>query len=231
LWKEKMRLNAGPQVAHTMTWILGRSLLLSVAVAVLCAGCGWRSSDDATKPTAAKPVTRKSVNATDELLRNMVSAVAANKPSSTPIQVKFDLRDRPQVGQPADVDLAIVPMSASVDRVSGTVAGEEGLEIVDGAQIAATEHPAEGSPIRQSVKILPKQPGIFTVHALVTVEAAGQTTTETYAIPLIAAVDGPDAPGKRVGPSATAAVAAAAPARVGESAAHTTVPPGTAAAQ
>jgi len=136
-------------------------------------------------------VTRKTVSATDELLRNMVSAVASNKPSSTPIQVKFDLRDRPHVGRPADVDLAIVPMSASVDRVSGKVEGEEGLEIVDGAQIAATEHPAEGSPIRQSVKILPKQAGIFTVHALVTVDAAGQTSTETYAIPLIAAGDAP----------------------------------------
>jgi len=178
-------------MARTMTWILGRTLLLSVAVAVLCAGCGSRSPGDGAKPTPAKPVTRKTVSATDELLRNMVSAVASNKPSSTPIQVKFDLRDRPHVGRPADVDLAIVPMSASVDRVSGKVEGEEGLEIVDGAQIAATEHPAEGSPIRQSVKILPRQAGIFTVHALVTVDAAGQTSTETYAIPLIAAGDAP----------------------------------------
>ena len=83
-----------------MTWILGRSLLLSVALAVLCAGCGSRSSGDAAKSTAAKPANRKTVNATDELLRNMVSAVAANKPSPMPIQVKFELSDRPRVGQP-----------------------------------------------------------------------------------------------------------------------------------
>ena len=207
-----MRLNAGPRVARTTTWILGRNLLLSAAAAVLCAGCGWHSSGDGAKPKAAKPVAR-TVSATDELLRSMVSAVAANKPSNMPIQVKFDLRDRPRVGQPVDVDLAIVPMSASVDRVSGKVLGEEGLEVVDGAQIAATDHPTEGTPIRQSVKVLPKQEGIFTVHALVTVEAGSETSSETYAIPLIAGSDAPDSTGKPVGPGAAAAVAAAAPAR------------------
>jgi len=190
-----------------MTWILGRNLALSVAAAALLVGCGWGSSGDAAKPAAAKPVTRKAVNAAAELSRNMVSAVAANKPSALPIQVKFELRERPQVGQPVDLELAIVPMSASVDSVSGKVEGEEGLEVVEGAQIAPTDHPAEGTPIRQSVKVLPKQEGIFTVHALVTVEAGSDTSSETYAIPVIAGGDAP-------GPDAAAAVAAAAPARV-----------------
>jgi hypothetical protein len=195
-----------------MTWILGRSLLLSVAVAALCAGCGWRSSGDA-KPAAPKPAA-KTVTATDELLRSMVGAVAANKPSTVPIQVKFELRDRPRVGEPAEVELAIVPMSASVDRVLGKVVGEEGLEVIDGAQIAPTDHPVEGAPIRQSVKVLAKQAGIFTVHALVTVEAGSDTSTETYAIPLIAAADVPESPGKPLGPSAAAAVATAAPTHI-----------------
>jgi hypothetical protein len=160
----------------------------------------------------------------------MVSAVAATKPSSVPIQVKFELRDRPRVGQPTDLELAIVPMSASVDRVSGKVEGAEGLEVVDGAQIAATDHPPEGSPIRQTVKVLPKQEGIFTIRALVTVDAAGQTSTETYAIPLIAAGVAADS-GQPVGHGAAAAIAATAPARVDAPAGHATIPPGTAAAQ
>ena len=148
----------------------------------------------------------------------MVSAVAANKPSALPIQVKFELRDRPRVGQPVNLDLAIVPMSAAVDRVSGKVEGEEGVDVVDGAEIAATDRPVEGAPIRQAVKVLPKHEGILTVHALVTVDSAGQTSSETYAIPLIAGDGSTDLPGKAAGPATTAAIAAAAPARVGESA-------------
>jgi len=196
-----------------MTWIFGRNLALSVAAAALLVGCGWGSSGDAAKPAAAKPATAKAVSAADQLSRNMVGAVAANKPAALPIQVKFELRDRPQVGQPVELDLAIVPMSASVDRVSGKVEGEEGVEVVEGAQIAPTDRPAEGTPIRQSVKVLPRQDGIFTVHVVVTVDASGT----------------PDLPAKPAGPATAAAVAAAASGRVGEPAHVGT--PGTAAAQ
>jgi len=212
-----------------MTWIFGRNLALSVAAAALLVGCGWGSSGDAAKPAAAKPATAKAVSAADQLSRNMVGAVAANKPAALPIQVKFELRDRPQVGQPVELDLAIVPMSASVDRVSGKVEGEEGVEVVEGAQIAPTDRPAEGTPIRQSVKVLPRQDGIFTVHVVVTVDAAGQTSSEAYAIPLIAGSGAPDLPGKPAGPATAAAVAAAASGRVGEPA-HAGAP-GTVAAQ
>jgi hypothetical protein len=194
-----------------MTWILGRSLVLSIAAAVLIAGCGSRSSGGSPPGQAPiKAVTRKAVNPADELSRTMVSAVAANKPSTLPVQVKFELRDRPDVGQPVDVDLAIVPMSASVDRLSGKVEGEDGLELLDGAQIAATDRPAEGVPIRHAVKVVARREGIFTVHAVVAVDAAGQTSTETYSMPLIAGGGAPDLPAKpAAGPPATAAVAAA----------------------
>jgi hypothetical protein len=207
--------------------MFGRNLALSVAAAALLTACGSRSSGGAAIPTAAKPVTRKTLSAADEVSRNMVSAVAANKPSALPIQVKFDLRDRPQVGEQAELDLAIVPMSASVDRVSGKVEGEEGLEVVDGAQIAATDHPAEGTPIRQSVKVVPRQEGIFMVHAVVTVDAAGQTSSETYAIPLIAGGVPPDQPVKPAGTAPAPAIAAAGSAQP----AHGSSPAGTAAAQ
>jgi hypothetical protein len=210
-----------------MIWNLSRNLSLSIAAAALLAGCGSKSSSDAAKP-AAKAVIRKALNPADELSRNMVSAVAATKPSTLPIQVKFELRDRPQIGAPASLDLAIVPMSASIERVSGKVEGEEGLEIVEGAQIAATDRPTEGTPIRQSVKVLPRQDGIFTVHAVVSVDAGGQTSSETYSIPVIAGNGSGDLPTKSAGPATAAAIPAGAPA--GLEGKRTAVP-GTAAAQ
>jgi hypothetical protein len=193
-----------------MTWILGRNLALLLAAATLLAGCGWGSpSGAAAGKGTTRPITRKALSAADEVARTMVSAVAANKPSTVPVQVKFDVRDHPDVGQPVEVDLAIVPMSGSVDRVSGKVEADEGIEVVDGAEIAATDRPAEGTPIRHSVKVLPKREGIFTVRAVVTVDASGQSSTETYAIPLIAAGGTPGQPGK---PTTGPAVASAAPA-------------------
>jgi hypothetical protein len=139
----------------------------------------------------------------DQLSRDMVSAVASTKPSAVPVQVKFELRGRPDVGQPVDIDLAIVPMSGSVDRVSGKVEAEDGLELVEGGDIAASDRPTEGVPIRHAVKVLPKREGIFTVRAALTVSSAGVASTESYSMPLIA--------GNPAGSPATPAAPAGAP--------------------
>ncbi len=210
-----MRLNAEPEVTHTRK----RDLALILAAAALCGGCGSHSpgGGPAGQATTQK-VAGKPVNPIDQLSRNMVSAVPSSKPSTLPVQVKFELRERPDVGQPLEVDLAIVPMSASVDRVSGKVEGDDGLELIEGGEIAAADRPAEGVPIRHSIKVLPKREGLFTVHALLTVDASGQPATDTYSMPLIASPAPPDDAGKPAGTS-TAAVTA-----------HTTAS-GTAAAQ
>ena len=191
-------------------------LTLVVLAAALLNGCGSHSpgAGPAGHP-AGKTAAKKPLTPEDEFSRNMVSAVAANKPSMVPVQVKFDLRDRPDVGQPVQVDLAIVPMSASVDRVSGKVEGEDGLELIEGAEIAATERPVEGVPIRHAVKVLPRRQGIFTVRAVVTVDAGGVASTESYSLPVIAGAGAGESTGKP-GPAAAAAASTAAPARVSE---------------
>ena len=185
---------------------LGRNLALVLAAAVITSGCGSHSTDAGTQ-TPAKSAIKKAANPADRLSRNMVSAVAATKPSTLPVQVKFDLKDRPDVGQPASVDLAIVPMSASVDRVSGKVEVDDGLDLVDGAEIAPSDRPAEGVPIRHTVTVLPKRPGIYTVRAVLTVDAAGTSSTDSYSIPVIADSAASESPAKPGAPAAGAAAA------------------------
>ncbi len=183
--------------------------LAPVLAAVMLTACGSHSAGTPAPGAAAKSVAPKPLNPLDQLSRNMVSAVAATKPSTIPVQLKFELLSRPDVGQPVEVDLAIVPMSASVERISGKIEGEDGLELIEGAEIGATERPPEGVPIRHSVKLVPSREGIFTVRAALTVDAAGVSSTEAYSIPLIASAA---APGTPAGP----APAAAAPARVSQ---------------
>jgi len=194
--------------------MLSRNLALSVAAAAVLAGCGAHSDSSPTSQTPVKTITRKAVNPADDT-SHMVAAVAASKPSTLPVQLKFDLHDRPDIGQPLEVDLAIVPMSASVDRVVGNLEGEDGLELLDGGQIAPTDHPTEGVPIRHSVKVLPKREGMFTLHAVLTVDAGGQASTGSYSVPVIAAAKAPAAPDKPQGsPKATGAIGPAASAQV-----------------
>ena len=198
-----------------MIRILCRNLALALAAAALLDGCGSHSpGGGSAAQTPPKTVAKKAMNPRDELSRNLVSAVASNKPSTLPVQVKFELRDRPDVGQPVEVDLAIVPMSASVDRVSGKVEADDGLELVEGHEIAAADRPAEGVPIRHLVKVLPKREGIYTVRAILTVDAAGVSSTEAYSLPVIAAAAPTESSGKPAAPAPAASAAALAPARV-----------------
>ena len=78
------------------------------------AGCGLRLRDYPVRHHrgGSAPRRRKPANPADARLRTMVNAVPGHKPTTLPVQVKFDLRDRPQVAQPLDIELVIVPLSA-----------------------------------------------------------------------------------------------------------------------
>jgi len=184
----------------------GRNLALGLAVAGFLGGCGSGSSSGTTSKTAA--AARRMIKPAD----NLVTALGIAKSTGAPVQVKFEVRDRPAVGQPVEVDLVIVPKSAAVDRIAGQIQADEGLEVVDGGQIAASERPAEGAEIHHPITMRAKRDGIFTFSALLTVDAGGQTLTESFAMPLIAGAGMNDQPAQPVAPAPGAAPAGASPA-------------------
>ena len=171
-----------------------RTLTLCMAAGLLMSGCGSRSQQGAATPATRTPAARKAINPADAISANMVSAVPVNKTPSVPVEVRFEVKDHPQIAQPVAVDLVIVPLSASVDRVSGKVQTEDGLDLLDGEQIPASDRPTEGVPIRHTVRVQPKQDGIFMFSVVVTVDAAGQSSTQTFTMPLIAGSGMPDLP-------------------------------------
>jgi hypothetical protein len=182
-------------------WTLTRNLAVWLLAAGTLCGCG--SGEPAGTSDRAAALHAHAAKRADPLAVRMVSAVAAGKSSAVPVEVKFDLRQRPGVSQPLDVDLVIVPTSANVDRISGKVVADDGLDLVDGAQIPATDRPAPGVPISHTIKVLPKRDGIFTFSAVVTVDSGGQSTTETYSMPLIAGAGLAGAPAKSTTAAAT----------------------------
>src|SRR5215831_6850939 len=155
----------------------------TLAAALMLAGCG--SSE--TPPAGAKPAaTLRKAPPANLVSPNMVAAVSSGTHGgASSVQVKFELRGRPQVATPLDIDLVIVPVTANVDRVSGKLEVGDGLELAEGAEIPAADRPPEGIPITHTVKVLPKRDGIFTVTATLAVDAAGVSTNQTFAIPVI----------------------------------------------
>jgi hypothetical protein len=166
------------------------------AVAILC-GCG-SSETPATATSAARPgqAAPRKAQPVSLVPPDMVSAARASGTGPPAVQVKFELRQRPAVAQALDIDLAIVPASGALDEVSGKVEVGDGLELAAGGQIPPTERPVEGVPILHSIKVLPKKNGIFTVSAVLSVDSAGQSLSQTFSIPVIVGAALPEPPAK-----------------------------------
>ena len=101
------------------------------------------------------------------------------------LQVKFELAGRPEVGDPVDVDLVIVPQADNIDRITGTVQADDGVEVVSGGDISTTEKLTFGTPIHHALKVRAKRDGIFTLSAALNIESGGQTLAPVYSMPLI----------------------------------------------
>jgi hypothetical protein len=164
-----------------------------MVAAALLSGCGSSSgSGQDTAATRSKKAHPQAANAPGSLpTADMVAGVSPAK-VGPPVQLKFELREAPVPGQLLDVDIAVLPDAPAINRIYAKFQGGEGLDLVEGSDLPAIDKPALGSVIRHVVKVLPKQDGIFTLSAAVSVDLADDSITRTYSIPVIVGDGLPD---------------------------------------
>jgi hypothetical protein len=172
---------------------LRASGLIAIAAGLLLGVCACGSGDKsaaAASPTAASKSHKKQSKTAvskpgEEALGDMVAAVSASKPGP-PVELKFAMNSRPEVGQVMDLNVAVVPRAPVPDSVSVSFTVVEGLEIIEGSQLERVDKLVDGAPIRHVVRLLPKRDGIFTLTAVVSFVAGNQDSTRTFSIPVIA---------------------------------------------
>jgi hypothetical protein len=169
-------------------WLAAAALALSQsgcgsgeksAAAQAAGGAQTASVHGATKGKKAGP------GAGEDNLADMVSAVSAAK-AGPPVELKFALPTRPEVGQVMDLEVAVIPRAPVPASVSASFQVVDGLEIVAGSHLERVDQLVDGKPIRHVVKVLPKRDGIFTLTAVVSFEQANQEWARTFSIPVIA---------------------------------------------
>ncbi|HEY2144954.1 MAG TPA: hypothetical protein VGH12_02710 [Steroidobacteraceae bacterium] len=133
------------------------------------------------KPTA--PVVQKRGPTAAEQTAGMVEAAVQGK-SQAPVLLKFDLAQRPKVGQPLEINLAVIPQ---VDANPATIQVKGGDDVsVAGAgqfDIAAAE---AGAVYRQSVNVTPTAEGVLLVGVSVSLKHDEVTDVTAFSIPIIA---------------------------------------------
>jgi hypothetical protein len=168
----------------TSTRILRAGLAVAVAVVLGLTGCGSSSESSAAASARRRAAHPQHSAPTSIAPTDMVAAVSAGK-AGPPVDLRFELRESPQAGQVLDVDIALLPDAPSIGRIYAKFHGGEGLDLVEGGELDVVEKPAQGAVIRHVVRVLPKQDGIFTVGATVSVDLADDSIVRTYVIPVI----------------------------------------------
>jgi hypothetical protein len=162
---------------------------LAAGLVLGISGCGSADKPASTAaPASVKPHKPKAMvpaKPGEDDLGDMVAAVSAAK-AGPPVELKFALPARPEVGQVMDLDVAVIPRSPVPDSVSVSFQPTDGIDIVDGSQMERVDKLVDGTPIRHVVKILPKRDGIFALTALVSFAASNQDWSRTFSIPVIA---------------------------------------------
>ncbi len=169
---------------------VGWLAILAAGALLGASGCNWGDPKPHEPSGSAKTHKAKAADGPakpgEQSLGDMVAAVSTAK--GPPVELKFSLPSRPEVGQVTEIDVALVPSQPVPESLSISFQVVEGLEIVDGSQMERVENVTPGTPIRHVVKVLPKRDGIFTLTAVVSFTASNLESSRTFAIPVIAGV-------------------------------------------
>jgi hypothetical protein len=160
-------------------------VLMACAVASLSA-CHRNSDPEpaaAPAPRAAVPVPVKKGPNAAELTRGMVEAASQGK-SQLPVQLKFDLLQRPTVGQTLDISVAVLPQ-IDANGADILVAGGEGLTVAPGENPISLAGVQAGEVYRQSVRVTPTATGVLLLNLTVSLKHDEIIESRAFSIPLI----------------------------------------------
>src|SRR5580692_3427316 len=156
--------------------------LCIVAAAGACHGDSGTPPPPTVKPQVSVAVPVKKGPTAGELTAGMVEAASQGK-SQLPVDIKFDLQQRPALGQPLDVNIAVVPqIDAGAAQIQ--IAGE-GFTIPPGTNPIALPTVAAGEVYRQTVKVTPIAAGVLLLGLTISLKHDEMTESRSFSIPVI----------------------------------------------
>ena len=163
-------------------------VLLMCAVAALSA-CNRDSSpappgNAATQVKPKAPAVVKTGPTAAEQTAGMVQAVAQGK-SQAPVELKFDLGNRPKVGQALQINLAPIPQIPA-SPASIQVNGADGITVDAGANQFDIPAAEAGEVYRETVSVTPNAEGVLLVGVTVSLKHDEITDSKAFSIPIIA---------------------------------------------
>lgn len=162
---------------------LAMLVLLAVPTLYGCSGAdrsaadGQGAADGKSGDAAAKAAAAKS--------DGMVAAVSATGKPGASVDLKFDIATKPELNQPLQVSVAVVPRAADIAQLRVVFQSNESVEVQSGSEMPVQERPADGVPVPHSVTVVPRREGVLYVGAVALVESGAGSVARSFAIPII----------------------------------------------
>jgi hypothetical protein len=154
-----------------------------LAAALAACGGGDKSADQPDITPTRKNGGDKAASATvapgDE---RMATAVATGK-TSAPVDLQYDLLAKPDVGQPFEIELALLPRLAA-DTLEVEVSGIPGLTLVSGGSVKF-EGITAGERYTSKVLARADAAGLYYVNVVVRMITKVQTEARAFSIPVV----------------------------------------------
>lgn len=163
----------------------GSRVLAVVALAAVLAACGRGEDQAAVTPapsaTAEGGATDAAPVETPEDKR-LANAVPTGK-TAAPVDLKYDVLAKPQVGQPFEIELALLPRLAA-DALEIEVTGIPGLAIVSGG-VAKFEGVSSGDRHVARVLVQADAAGIYYANVVARMITQSRSEARTFSVPVV----------------------------------------------
>jgi len=125
---------------------------------------------------------RAAATAADDKTANLATAVADSK-TSAPIDLKYDVLAKPDIGQPFEIELVFVPQVAA-DTLEVEVNDAPGLTLV-GERAASFAPVTGGETYTHKVLLRGDNAGLFYVSVIAKVSTKVQSESRAFSIPVV----------------------------------------------
>ena len=169
--------------------MMGTKALLLCAAVMAVAACN-RDSGSVPAATAVShikpkaPVAPKPNATAAEQTAGMVQAATEGK-SSLPVELKFDIAQRPKVGQPLEINLALIAQIAA-SQATIQVAGDDAISVAPGANQFDIPAAEAGEVYRETVNVTPNAEGVVVLGVTVMLKHDEIVDQRVFSIPIIA---------------------------------------------
>jgi hypothetical protein len=157
--------------------------LCTVVAAVACHRESETPQPVVVKPHVPTTAAVKKGPTPEQLTAGMVEAASQGK-SQLAVKLKFDLPQKPTLGQALDIDLAVMPQ-IDANGADLQVTGGDGLTVAPAAAQIALAGLEAGQVYRQSVKVTPTVDGVLVLGLIISLKHDEITESRAFSIPLI----------------------------------------------